>query len=166
MFEDSRQVYLENQIVTATPQKLRLMLIEGGIRFARLGQIALQENRLDEAFERIVRCREIVAELLAGIRVDQSDLTRQVAAIYAFLFRQLVEVNATLDPQILENVIRVLEEERITWAAVCEQMPEAPTDVAQPEEILAPRSGGIAPPSFLAGDAAPLSQPASFSIDA
>ena len=165
MLQNPREAYLETQISTATPQKLRLMLIDGGIRFARLGQIAWQESRDDDAFEHVARCRAIVSELIAGIRVDQSELNRQVAAIYGFLFRQLTEAQALRDADRLEQVIRVLEEDRQTWAAVCEQMAEAPADVEQPEEILAPRSGGIpAMPTFL-GEAA-CGQPAGFSIDA
>jgi flagellar secretion chaperone FliS len=165
MLQNPREAYLETQISTATPQKLRLMLIDGGIRFAHLAQHALLENRADDAFEHVVRCRSIVSELLAGIRVDQSELTQQVAAIYGFLFRLLTETNAQPDPERLEQVIRVLEEDRLTWAAVCEQMPEAPLDMEQPEEILAPRTGGIPASPFFAGDAT-FSEPAGFSIDA
>ena len=165
MLQNSREAYLETQISTATPQKLRLMLIDGGIRFARLGQIAWQEDRGDEAFEHVSRCRAIVSELLAGVRIDQSELTRQVAAIYSFLFRLLTEAQAERDPNRLEQVIHVLEEERLTWAAVCEQMPEAPAEVEQPEEILAPRTGGIPAVPFLAGEPQSL-EPSGFSIDA
>ena len=165
MQENSREAYLETQISTATPQKLRLMLIDGGIRFARLGQIAWQEDRPDDAFEHVSRCRAIVSELLAGVRVEQSDLTRQVAAIYGFLFTLLTEAQAHRDSGRLEQVIRVLEEERVTWAAVCEQMPEAPIDLEQPEEILAPRTGGIPATPFLMAEAG-ASEPAGFSIDA
>jgi len=165
MLENSREAYLETQIATATPQKLRLMLIDGGIRFARFGQIAWRENRLEDGFEHVVRCRSIISELLAGIRVEQSDLTKQVAAVYAFLFRLLTEANALADPDRLEQAIRVLEEDRQTWAALCEQMPEAPSELDQPEEILAPRTGGIPAAPFFAGEAA-VGEPAGFSIDA
>lgn len=165
MLQNPREAYLETQIATATPQKLRLMLIDGGIRFARLGQIAWQEARPDEAFEHVARCRAIVSELLAGVRIDESDLTRQVAALYGFLFRLLTEAQAERDPGRLTQVIRVLEEERETWAAVCEQMPEAPAEMERPEEILAPRSAGIPAASFLAGEPLPA-ETAGFSIDA
>ncbi len=165
MLQNPREAYLETQISTATPQKLRLMLIDGGIRFARLGQIAWQENRYDDAFEHVSRCRAIVSELLAGVRIDQSDLTRQVAAIYGYLFRLLTEAQALRDSERLEQVVRVLEEERVTWAAVCEQMPEAPTEMEQPEEILAPRTGGIPAVSFMTGETQSV-EPAGFSIDA
>ena len=35
MNKNARNVYLETEIATATAQKLRLTLIEGGLRFAR-----------------------------------------------------------------------------------------------------------------------------------
>lgn len=141
------------------------MLIEGGIRFAHLAQLAWDEDRPEDAFEHVVRCRAIVSELLAGVRIDESPLTRQVASIYGYLFRLLTEANALRDRQRLEQVIAVLEEERQTWAAVCEQMPEAPSESHTPEEILAPRSGGIPSNPFIANDAMPAAHEA-FSIDA
>jgi flagellar secretion chaperone FliS len=168
MHIDPRDAYLETQVSTATPQKLRLMLIEGAIRFARQGQQAWLENRPDDAFEHVARCRAIVAELLAGVRVEESSLTRQVAALYGFLFRVLTDAQTHRDPVRLEEVVRVLDEERLTWAAVCEQMPELPagTDRHVPEEILAPRSGGIPSEAFMSGVAPAASVSPGFSIDA
>ena len=68
----ARERYLEAQVMTATPQKLRLMLIEGAIQHARQ---ALEFERLEQPEQRgksISRCRAIVAELLGSIRPDQS----------------------------------------------------------------------------------------------
>ncbi|MGE0760780.1 MAG: flagellar export chaperone FliS [Pirellulaceae bacterium] len=128
--ENSVQQYLEAQIMSATPQKLRLMLIEGAIRFARRAVERWDRHENELAMESLNRCRSIVSELLAGIRVDHTELTRKVAGIYMYLFRTITEGQLRHDRQKIRDVISVLEVERDTWQAVCEQMPMAPEQPA------------------------------------
>jgi flagellar protein FliS len=139
---DPRDIYLETQIATATPQKLRLMLIEGAIRFAHQADTALQDEQWDALLDSVSRCREIISELIAGIRVDESPLARQVAGIYAFLFRTVTEAQMHRDRQRFAEVLRVLEEERQTWLELCQQMPDRPDPALrqqyEPKEITAP----------------------------
>jgi len=58
-----------------------------------------------------------------------------------FLLTTIVEAQFAQDTQRLKDIIRVLEEERKTWQAVCEQMPERPlaASSAQSVEELAPQ---------------------------
>lgn len=118
--------YLETEVRTATPQKLQLMLLNGAIRFGALALKMWNTGESDRAFEYIVRCRSIVAHILAGIRPDGSDLLKTVAGVYLFVFRQLNEAQSQRQPRRLAEAIRVLQEERTTWQELCEKMPEAP----------------------------------------
>ena len=126
MHTDPRSSYLESQVLTATPQKLRLMLIEAALGAARQALNCWQEERDTSANIALIRCREIVSELLAAIKPDQSELTRSVAGIYLFLFKSLAEAQLHRDPAKVDEAIHVLEIERDTWRLVCEQMPQAP----------------------------------------
>ena len=137
----ARDAYLETQVLTATPQRLRLMLIEAALRKAKAAQQACDANDKETALAAISCCRDLISELIAGVQPDQSPLARQVLGIYMFVYSALVEVGLTADGQRLRDVIRVLDEERRTWQAVCEQMPERPVS-AQPvaaAEELAPQ---------------------------
>src|SRR5215510_8449365 len=122
----ARDAYLETQVLTATPQRLRLMLVEAAIRKAKVAQQACDANDKETAQAAINYCRDIISELIAGIQPDQSSLAKQVLGIYMFVYSALVEIGLTVDGQRLRDVVRVLEEERQTWEAVCEQMPERP----------------------------------------
>ena len=81
--------YLETGVLTATPQKLQLMLIEGAVRFAAQARNCRQRNEDVEATEAISRCREIVSVILSGIKNDGTELTRNVTSVYVYLFRTL-----------------------------------------------------------------------------
>ncbi len=49
------------------------------------------------------------------------ELTDRVAAVYAFIFRRLVEAGYRRDEAKLADAIRLLEIERETWQRVCQQ---------------------------------------------
>jgi flagellar protein FliS len=126
MTREAHETYLETQITTATPQQLRLMLIDGAIRFARQTQDQWRMQQQEAALESLIRCREIVSELIAGVRPDESPLAQQVTALYGYLFSALTEAQQTRDATQLAAVIRVLEDDRETWRQVCEQLAERP----------------------------------------
>jgi flagellar protein FliS len=123
-------IYLETEINTATPQKLRLMLIAGALRHARRTRTLWEEENFESALESLIRCRDIVSELLAGVRLDASPLARQVGGIYVYLFSALTEVQQTRDSEKLAAIIRVIEEDYETWQQLCEQMPERPESLS------------------------------------
>ena len=114
-------IYLETQVATASPQRLRLMLIEGAIRRARLTIEHWREGRDDLALESLITCRGMVSELLAGVKDEQSDLGKNVVGLYAFLFQTLTAAQLSRNPAALEPALFVLEEERQTWSQVCQQ---------------------------------------------
>ena len=119
----ARDSYFENEVLTATPQKLHLMLIEAAIRLANQTIEHWREGRETQAAEAIVRCQRILAEMFKGLRPDlMPDLISKVAKVYNFMHRSTVEAQIQRDPQRLTEVVRVLEIERETWRQVCEQL--------------------------------------------
>ena len=115
--------YFENQIFTATPQRLRLMLIDGALHYARKAAMHWEQGRAHEGGEAIVGCQRIVTELLRGLRADIApDLVANVAALYNFVFRALIEAGLRRDPGKLNDAMKVLEIDRETWRQVCEQL--------------------------------------------
>ena len=137
---DAGQAYLETQINTATPQRLRLMLIDGALRKAKEAAEASAGQKPVDALEPLSRCRSIVAELIAGIRAGSSPLADRVLEIYLFLFQELTEAQLRQDMARVDGVIRVLEEERITWQEVCLTLTDRPEDTGaySSPEVVAP----------------------------
>ena len=164
--------YLETRVLTATPQRLRLMLIEEALRRVRLASEALAAGRKLEGAVACSRAREIVSELIAGIHPDGNEIAKRVLGIYLYLFSTLTEVSLSADGNRLNDITRVLDEERQTWQAVCEQQPErleAAGGSVQPTEEVAPAVvASHWSPSYSAGPSlsAPASIAENFSIDA
>ena len=139
MEQDVQATYLEAAVATATPQKLRLMLIEGAIRFATAAREQWCDPISYEVLENLRRCHQILAELYASVRQEESELAKTTAEVYLFLYREVLAAPADADPSRLEGVLKVLEIERETWRQLCELMPDAPVreDNSGPREITA-----------------------------
>lgn len=122
----ARGNYLETQVLTAAPQKLRLMLVDGALRHGRLAREHWQANRLWEGGEALTRCHEIVHELMAGLRREVApDLVAKVAGLYAYTSRLLSQAHLRRELHTLDEALALLEQERETWRLVCEQLGES-----------------------------------------
>jgi flagellin-specific chaperone FliS len=148
--------YLENEIFSATPQKLRLMLVDGALRFARLTIEHWRGGQKEAGAASLTRCREVVIELISSVRisraaceliVDQTpgrrsnderersieslhQIAQNTAAVYLIILRDLNEAQLHHDVARIEAAIRVLQIERETLQLVCQQLPHAPATSA------------------------------------
>ncbi len=119
----ARDTYLKTEVLTATPQKLQLMLIDGALRFIELARRHWKNDKDEEACEALIRAQRIVTELLSGLNKDvDADLAAKVASIYLYIFRTLLAAHNERDEEKLDDVVRILNIERETWRQVCEEL--------------------------------------------
>jgi len=126
--------YLETEVLTATPQKLQLLMINGAIRYANQARHLRTQDDQVGAWEKLSRAREIVAMILANLKSDGSEIIKQVTSIYGFLFREMTEIQAHDQFERVAGVVDVLNEERITWEAICQELPEPVERPAEEEK--------------------------------
>lgn len=136
----ARNEYLVTEVMTAPPEKLQLMLIDAALRFAGAAKAHWQAGENVEAGEAVLRCQQIVTEIMAGIRpeVDRA-LAGKVSAVYAFIFRTLVAAHLRSDLGKLNEAISILEIERETWQMVCGRLDAMPPHVSSGSPL--PSSG-------------------------
>ena len=119
----ARDEYLTTEVLTAAPQKLRLMLIEAALRFGRRAAAHWKNGENEAALDDLIHAQEAVTQLISGLSANlESSLVRQIAAVYAFIYRSLVSAGFHRDPNKLDDALRVLESERETWRQVCEKL--------------------------------------------
>lgn len=133
----ARQHYLETQVLTATPQKLQLMLIEAAIREVQRAGQHWQHRENEQAHEASIRAQRIVTALISGLnREEMPDLAGRIADVYLYVFRTLVTANLKRDAQQLADVVRVLNVERETWQQVCQRAEAEHSDAGPVSETL------------------------------
>lgn len=115
--------YLRDRVLSASPEELRLLLLEGALRFARQGLTGLEEGDHEKSFSGISQCQDIILELINALRPEVSpDLCRNLAALYTYIYRQSIEALRSRDTAILQEVLSLLEYERESWLLVMEQL--------------------------------------------
>lgn len=114
--------YLRTKVLTASPEELRLMLLDGAIKFARQAQDGLARRDYEASFAGITQCRNIVFELLTTIRDEHDpDLAEKARAVYAFMYRELIDAGPRR-PDALDKVLNLLEFERETWVLLMQKL--------------------------------------------
>lgn len=114
--------YLETGVLTASPQKLQLLLIEAAIRSIHRGKQAWSGGDQAAASEHFIHAQDCVGQMLAGLNYNgAAEIVKRLAAVYVFVLRQLAEGSLNRDTAKLDDAVRVLEVERETWRQVCEQ---------------------------------------------
>lgn len=138
-YNPPRDTYFETQILTATPQKLQLMLLEGALRFARQAAEHWRGGRIYEGGEALIGCQNIVAELMRVLKPEVAPaLVEKVSNVYRFVFRTLVEAGMKRDAGKLADAVRLLEIERDTWRQLCERLGTRPNSQAPGPAVPAP----------------------------
>ena len=110
------QAYLRTKVMTASPVELRLMLIDGAIRFAEQCRVGLGERDFEQAYEGSRQCRAILTELLSSLSSEADPLLcERLTSLYTFLISQLMAAMSDRDPAVLEETVRLLRYESETW---------------------------------------------------
>ena len=145
--------YLETKVLTAPPQQLHLMLLDGAIRFGRQAQDGLERGDQIAAATPLLRMLDIVGELLAGVRENKSELNRKIADLYAFLFRRVSEAKINSDGVALRESLELLEFERETWQLACDKFASASAKGPHPSHTAAYASRNPSPKNGLSFEA-------------
>ena len=116
-------VYLRNRVMTAKPEELRLMLIEGAIRFARMAMDGLHQQDFEKVYEGLSQCQPILLELINALDKSQEpELCDHLSGLYAFMYNRTIDAGAEKNPDYINEVIELLEYERETWIMLMQQL--------------------------------------------
>ena len=93
-------VYLKTKVLSASPAELRLMLIDGAIRFVEQARGGLLARDFEQSFEGFSKARAVVTELISGLNPDIApELCDRLRGLYTFIFTRLpgVELDGVND---------------------------------------------------------------------
>ncbi len=126
MTTDIANAYQRTQVLTAAPEQLRLLLLEGAVRFTRQGIEGIRTNNHEAIYVGFSKSRDIVVELMTSIRPDtDATLRSRVQGLYMFIFKLLADASLERDDAKATKAAELLEYEVETWklamAKVAEQ---------------------------------------------
>ena len=109
--------YNNNEIMTASPAELTLMLYEGAIKFCNIAIMGVEQKDISKAHTNIIKTEKIVDYLRTTLNMKYP-VAQEFENIYVYLGRRLVEANLKKDKEILEEVCEHLRSVRDTWKEV------------------------------------------------
>lgn len=113
--------YQSNQVATATPEQILVMLYDGAIRFVRQARDGMAAGDRVTKLKMIDKTMAILNELSATLDHEiGGEIAANLAALYDFMNRELVRSNLKNDPQPLDIVERILSELREAWVQAIE----------------------------------------------
>ncbi len=129
MSTDINNQYLRTKVLSASPEELRLMLIEGAVRFARTGREGLVEKNYEKSFENISQCKAIVMELLNALKPEHDeDLCNKLSGLYTYMYRLLTDANIQHELEPIDEAIKLLEYDKETWKLLMEKVAKERAD--------------------------------------
>jgi flagellar secretion chaperone FliS len=120
------QAYAQDSVLTASPEKLVVMLYDGLARFLARGAAAIRGEDIAAAGEALNRAGAILDELLATLDPAAGEITERLSQIYLFCKRELLAAQLKRDPARIERVAKLLAELREAWATIAAAPPVAP----------------------------------------
>jgi len=110
--------YRQNQVATATPEKLLLMVYDGAVKFIKSAREGVAGRDAERANREIKRVQDILAELAAALDLNGGEVSRDLFSLYEYMNRRLIEANTKKEDRILEEVEVLLEGLREAWRQV------------------------------------------------
>jgi flagellar protein FliS len=109
--------YQENQVMSASPEQILLMLYDGAVRFCRQAISGIEEENLDKIHRGIRNSMAIIAEFSNSLdHAIGGKIADDLEALYDFMIRELLQANLHKDIEKLKVVEKLLLDLRSTWA--------------------------------------------------
>lgn len=108
--------YKRNQIETATPEEILIMLYEGAIRFLVLTKKAKEENDLEKFHVNIIRAQHIIREFMHSLDLEiGGEMAANLYNLYEYLHYRLVQANLKKEVEVVDEVLDHLRKLKTTW---------------------------------------------------
>ena len=115
MVNNAAEAYKRQQVLTATPEALTLMLYNGALRFMTEGREAIEKKDYEEANNSLQKAQNIITEFRVTLNMEY-EIAHQLLPLYNYVYDRLVEANMKSDVKQLDEAKNIITELRDAWA--------------------------------------------------
>jgi flagellar protein FliS len=124
-----KQAYTEATVMTASPERLVVMLYDGAIRFLHQSAVAMRSDQLELSRARLSRAEAIIDELNVALDMNCGEVAESLRSIYNFCKRHLIDANLRRDADSIDQVRDLLKDLRGAWGEVAAEPAQAVASV-------------------------------------
>ena len=111
--------YQDNAVTTQSKGRLIVMLYDGAIKFLRLAIREIENKNYEAKGRYINKAIDIINELNAVLDMDAGgEIAGNLRKLYIFMTNRLSQANIKCDPQLIRDVIKLMEELNQSWKAI------------------------------------------------
>jgi flagellar protein FliS len=116
---DGITAYQENSVSTQSKGRLVVMLYDGAIKFMKLAIIEMEKKNYEAKGRYLNKAMDIINELNAVLDMEGGgEIASNLRSLYLFMNRHLTQANVKCDPQLVRDVIKLMEELNQSWKAI------------------------------------------------
>jgi len=113
------EAYRDAAVTTQSKGRLIILLYDGAIKFMKLAIREMEKNNYEAKGRYINRAQDIINELNAILDADTGgEIAANLRKLYCFMNSRLSQANIKRDPQIIRDVITLMEELNQSWKAI------------------------------------------------
>lgn len=136
--QSAHQTYRRMQTATASPGELIALLYDALVRNLSRAEHGLVAKDIEEAHEALLRSQDIVLELISSLDMEAEGeagaMARQMAPLYEYLYRRLLDASVHKDTAPVAEVRRLVEPVREAWRHALEQLAREAAAAPRPED--------------------------------
>jgi flagellar protein FliS len=111
--------YQNAAVTTQNKGRLIVLLYDGAIKFMKLAIKELEAHNYEAKGRYISRAQNIINELNAILDIEAGgEVAANLRRLYCFMNNQLTLANSKRDPQMIREVITLMEELNQSWKAI------------------------------------------------
>jgi len=111
--------YQDAAVTTQSKGRLIVLLYDGAVKFMKLAIEELEKKNYEAKGQYIAKAQNIINELNAVLDMDAGgDVAANLRKLYGFANTRLAEANTKCDPQLIREVISIMQELNQGWKAI------------------------------------------------
>lgn len=111
--------YKETAVATQNKGQLIVMLYEGAIKFLRQAIRDLEKKDYESKSKNITRVLDIITELNVVLDMEAGgEVAQNLRSLYNFMNKHICKASIRKDPQMLQEVVTLLEELNQSWRTI------------------------------------------------
>ncbi len=115
------RAYQDTAVTTQSKGRLIVMLYEGAVKFLKLAMKEAEAKNYEAKGNYISKAQDIITELNAVLDMEAGgDIAGNLRKLYFFMNERLSQANSKNDPEMIREVISLLEELNQGWKAIAE----------------------------------------------
>ena len=111
--------YQDTAVTTQGKGRLIVLLYDGAIKFMKLAIKELDAGNYEAKGQYLIKAQDIITELNAVLDMDSGgEIAANLRKLYCFMSNRLSEANIKRDPEMIREVITLMEELNRGWRAI------------------------------------------------